>query len=88
MSDPLPPTRALPMPPPGASAVSNPSGYVPKPYAVGVPCPKCGSTSTGQLYRSASAPCERGCCGAQAERFDRWCRTCRFAWVTHDVIGA
>ncbi len=84
-----PPTRAIPMPPPGppptAQTVALP---VPPRNVSRSTCPKCGGVETGMLHRPALPPCDLGCCGAQAEHFDRWCRNCRWQWRTHDVIGA
>jgi hypothetical protein len=71
-----------PLPPPGWSA--TPLSLTPR-RADRAACPKCGGPDTSMMHKPATGPCDRGCCGPQAERFDRWCRTCRWQWTTHDV---
>ena len=51
-----------------------------------LPCPKCGSRDVSAQHRAASTGCGERCHEQHDEHFRRYCRGCRYEWVTFDVL--
>lgn len=52
-------------------------------------CPKCGHADTTCTWQEAEGPCFKGeaCCPGKRERFERYCRGCKYEWETYDVLA-